>query len=141
VNHFGHQLSMSDTITPQLIGDDLPGLSLMTLQQPLEESLGRLAIPPGLKKDIDHFTVLINCSPQIALFAAYFHEDLVNEKSIAVTPMFTFQPLGVFGAELVAPQANRFVTDGDSSLCEYIFDISVAQIESIVEPDSITDDF
>ena len=46
VNHFGHQLTMSDTITPQLIGDDLPGLSLMTPQQPLEESLGHLAIPP-----------------------------------------------------------------------------------------------
>ena len=80
VNHFGHQLSMSDTITPQLIGDDLPWFSLMIPQQPLEESLGRLAIPPGLKKDIDHFTVLINCSPQIALFAAYFHEDLIIEK-------------------------------------------------------------
>ena len=96
VNHFGHQLSMSDTITPQLIGDDLPGLSLMILQEPLEESLGRLAIPPGLNKDIDYFTVLINCSPQIALFAAYLHEDLINEKSIAVTSMFTFQPPGVF---------------------------------------------
>ena len=55
--------------------------------------------------------------------------------------MFTLQTSGVFGSELAASQANRFVTDGDSSLCEYIFDISVAQIESIVEPESITDDF
>ena len=55
--------------------------------------------------------------------------------------MFTFQSPGVFGTKLVAPQANRFVADSDSSLYEYIFDISVTQIESILEPDSITDDF
>ena len=50
-----------------------------------------------LHKDIDHFTVLINCSPQIALVAAYFREDPINEKSIAVTSIFTFQPFGVLG--------------------------------------------
>ena len=42
------------------------------------------------------------------------HKDLINEKSIAVTPMFTLQTSGVFGAELVAPEANRFVADGIS---------------------------
>ena len=94
---------MGDTVTPQ---------------QPLEESPGCLTISLGLKKDIDNFTVLINCPPQIELLTAYLHEYLINEKSIAVTPMFTFQASGVFGAELVAPEANRFVADGDSSLCE-----------------------
>ena len=53
--------------------------------------------------------------------------------------MFTFQLLDIFGAELVAPQANRFVADGDPSLCEYIFDISMAQIEFIIETDRIAD--
>jgi hypothetical protein len=71
-----------------------------------------------LKKDIDNFTVLINCPPQIELLTAYLHEYLINEKSIAVTPIFTLQTSGVFGAELVAPEADRFITNGDSSLSE-----------------------
>ena len=109
---------MGDTVTPQLIGDDLTGFCLMIPQQPLEESPGCLTISLGLKKDIYNFTVLINCPPQIELLTAYLHEYLINEKCIAVTPMFTFQGSGVFGAELIAPQANRFITNGDSSLSE-----------------------
>ena len=102
-----------------------PGLPLVASQQSPEEAPRTITILFSLNIHIHHFTVLINGSPQIVLFAAYLHEDLINEKCIAITPMFTFQPPGVFGAKLVAPQANRFVADGDSSLCEYIFDISV----------------
>jgi hypothetical protein len=41
---------------------------------------------------------------------------------------------------LDTPTANRFAADSDASLGEQVFDISVAEIESIVEPDSVADD-
>jgi len=89
---------------------------LVASQQSPEEALCSITISFSLEIHIHHLTVLINCSPQIVLLVPYFHEDIINEKSIAVTLMFTLQPPGVFGAELAAPQANRFVADGDSSL-------------------------
>jgi hypothetical protein len=52
------------------------------------------------------------------LLAAYLYQDLINEKSIALTPIIMFQASGAFWNELAAPQANTFVTGGDASLCE-----------------------
>jgi len=38
------------------------------------------------------------------------------------------------------PQADRFPADGYAALGEKILDISVAQIESVVQPDGIAND-
>ena len=48
--------------------------------------------------------------------------------------------MGINGAEFYAPEANCYATDGDTSPRQQIFDISVAQIEAIVQPDCLTDD-
>jgi len=39
-----------------------------------------------------------------------------------------------------APEASRFTADGDASLDQNIVDITVTQVESIVEPDGVGDD-
>ena len=41
---------------------------------------------------------------------------------------------------LWVPEANRFATDSDASLGEQVFDISVTQVEAIVEPDGVRND-
>ena len=41
---------------------------------------------------------------------------------------------------LWVPEADRFASDSDSSLSQEIFNIAVAQVEAVVEPDCITDD-
>jgi hypothetical protein len=48
MNDIRHQLSVSDTITSQLICDDLPWLSTMRFEQAFEESFGRSSIPTSL---------------------------------------------------------------------------------------------
>jgi hypothetical protein len=42
--------------------------------------------------------------------------------------------------ELDAPWANRLPNNGNASLSKQVFDIAVAQIESIVEPRGVGDD-
>ena len=64
-------------------------------------------------------------------------KDLVDVKCVAVSTMISLQPSSVYSAKFYTPQANRSTADGDASLGEYIFDVSVTEIESIVEPDSI----
>ena len=83
-------LPVRHPITPEFICHDLSGLPMMALQQSPEEALCRITIPFSLEIHIHHFTVLIYCSPQIVLFAAYLHEHLINEKCIAITLMLTF---------------------------------------------------
>ena len=68
------------------------------------------------------------------------HEDFVNVEGVAVASMLSLQSAGINGSELVTPEADRFATDGYAALGEKIFNISVAEIESIVEPDSTADD-
>ncbi len=47
---------------------------------------------------------------------------------------------GINGTELDTPEAGRFPGNNDAPLGEEVFDIPMAQIESVVEPDCAADD-
>jgi len=68
------------------------------------------------------------------------HEDFIDEESIAIASVLSFQAAGINGAKLNAPQTNRFATDCDASFSEKVFDISMAEIEAVLKPDSIGND-
>ena len=102
---------MCRAISPQFIRYYLPGFVLMFLQQSFKESLSCRTIPTFLEKHINNFAVLINCSPEVMLLTVDLYENFVDEKCIAISPVFSLQPSGIFGAKLIAPQANCFVTD------------------------------
>jgi hypothetical protein len=65
---------------------------------------------------------------------------LIDEEGIAIASVPPFQPAGINGTELDAPKTNRFSADRDASFSEQVFNVAVAQVEAIIEPDSITDD-
>jgi hypothetical protein len=46
----------------------------------------------------------------------------------------------VLGPELVAPEVDRLVGDEDAPSGQKILDVPVAQVEAVVEPDSVLDD-
>jgi len=61
-----------------------------------------------------------------------------------ISPKAALTPLqfsGIVRTELLTPDSNRFIRDDDSAFGEKILDISEAQTEAIVNPDSIADDF
>ena len=74
------------------------------------------------------------------LLAIYLYEYFINVEGISVAPMFAFQLACINGSELNAPESYRFSTDCDASLSQEIFDITVAEIESIIEPDGVGND-
>jgi hypothetical protein len=47
--------------------------------------------------------------------------------------------VGIFSTKLDTPRTDSLVTDGDSPLSQEIFNISVAWIEAIIEPNGTTD--
>ena len=91
---------------------------MMIFQQPLEETLSNLAVTTCLEKHIDYFAILVNSPPQVLLFAIYLHKYLVYVECIAEPLMPIFQPFGMLGDELVAPQTNRFIAYGNSALSQ-----------------------
>jgi hypothetical protein len=50
-------------ITAKLIGHDLSGFTIAGFQNPLEEAFCSVSITLGLKENIDHLGILINCTP------------------------------------------------------------------------------
>ena len=66
------------------------------------------------------------------LLAVDLDENLINVEGVAVASVLTFQSACINGAELDAPEADRLPRDDDSAFSEQIFDISMAQVETVV---------
>ena len=118
VNRLWHKFSMRNPIASQLVRHNLSRFAMMFFQQPLEETLSSLAVTTCLKKHIDYFAILVNSPPQVLLFAIYLHKYFVYVECIAEPLMPTFQPFGILGAELVAPQTNRFIAYENAALSQ-----------------------
>ncbi len=128
------QFSMRNAVTSQLVRHYLPRFATVISQQPLEKPLSSCTVPSSLQKYIDYFTILVNCPPQIALLSADLHEDFIDEKCTAESLVPTLQTPGILRSKLITPQPNSFITDGDSTFSQQIFDISMTEVKSIIEP-------
>ena len=128
---------MSNAITPQFIGNYLSGFTAMASQQTLKESLSSSTITLRLQIHINNLTILIDCSPQVVLFAIHLYKDFIDAEGVAIASMFSFQAPSINGTELVTPEAYRFSGHSDAALGQLVFDVTVAQVESIVEPDCV----
>jgi len=78
---------MCNTITKQLIGNDLPWFASMDPQQAFEEALSRRSVTPGLQKYINNLTVLVYRAPEIVLLAVEFDKDFINKERVTVALM------------------------------------------------------
>ena len=67
-------------------------------------------------------------------------EDFIDIEGVAVASVFSLQSAGINSSKLDAPEPDRFAADIDASFSEKIFNVSVAEVESIVEPDGVGDD-
>lgn len=68
------------------------------------------------------------------------HEYLVDIEGVTVASVLSFQSSGIFDPEFDTPETDRFVTNGNTAFSESILDISMTEIETIVEPDCVADD-
>ena len=78
----------------------------MIPQQAHEEPFRCSTISLGLQIHINYFTILIHSPPEIVLLAADPHEDFVDVEGIIITLMLPFQPAGINGTELDAPESD-----------------------------------
>jgi hypothetical protein len=136
----GKQLTLSDAIAQQLVGHNHPRLILQTRQQPLEESLRRLGIAPGLNQDIEHNAILINGTPEIMLHALDADEDFVHMPLVTRSWPAAAWAVGETGGELLAPTAHSLIGDDDTALRQDQLNITQAEAEYVIQPNSVADD-
>ena len=83
--------------------------------------------------------LLIYRSPEIVLSAVDLDEDFLDVECITVTAMLALQSASVHGSKLVAPEADCFSGNSDSTFSKEIFDIPVTWIKAEIEPDGVAD--
>ncbi len=69
-----------------------------------------------------------------------FHENLVDEEGVTITTVLSLQPSSILCTKFDAPEPDSLAADGNASLGQKIFNIPVAEIESMVEPNGIAND-
>jgi hypothetical protein len=83
--------------------------------------------------------MLIDSSPEIVQFAACREEHLIEMPFVAGLATAT-QLVRILLAKLPTPLTNSFIAQHDTSGGHELFHITVAEGETIVEPDRVRDD-
>ena len=132
MDHRREDVPMCSGITPQLVGDQLPGCLSLLFQDLTKEALSGPAISPLGDQNIDHVSILIDSPPQIEVLSSDFEEEFIDVPDVAESSLFPTQCSGVGRSEFLTPISDRFVGDKDSSLCKQVFYISKAPGEPMV---------
>ena len=134
-------LLMRCLVTPQLVGDQLPGCLSLLFQDLTKEALSGSAISPLGDQNIDYVSILIDSSPQIEVLTSDFDEELIHMPDVAESPLLPPQIASIGRPELQTPISNCLVRNDDASLSKQVFDVAKAHREPMVQPDGVTDDF
>ena len=125
----------------ELIRDDDSWDVGLPLEELAEELLGRVLVPPALYKNIEDIALLVHRPPQIVAGASDREEHLVQVPLVAGFGASMPESIGIPLTELAAPFADGFVGHHDPTGEQQLFDIAVAQAETKVQPDTVSDNF
>ena len=105
-----------------------------------EEAPGGRRVPSLLEQHVDNCTVLVDGPPEVPVLTPDPEEDIVHEDRVSIASVTMPQPMGITGSELVAPEADRLMGDENAAPVQDILDVTVTQVEAVVEPDRMLDD-
>src|SRR5436305_4296877 len=97
-------------------------------------------IPLRLNQNIDHHTVLIDCSPEIVSDAVDLEKHFVQVPLITASSTPSPQAVGIVFAELLTPAPDRLVAEHDTTCRHHVFHIPKAHAETEVQPNAFRDD-
>ncbi len=132
MDHRREDVPMCSQITLKLVGDQLPGCLSLMFQGPTKEALSGSTISTLGNQNIDHVSILIDGSPQIAALTLDGDEEFIDVPDVAESSLFPTQSSGVGRSEFLTPVSDRFIGDKDSSLREQVFYVAKAQGEPMV---------
>jgi hypothetical protein len=138
--NIGKQLALSHAVASQLIGHDHARHILKAFQQPTEETLRGVGIPPWLNEDVEHNANLIHDTPEIVLHALEPYERFVEVPCVSWTGPAAAQMAGKGLAEFLAPAPDRLIGSDNASFSRDQLDIPQAEAERMIQPNGMADD-
>ena len=138
---FRHNFADGRWVTTQLVGGESVRRIALTLQCLSKEALGGAGITSSLYEDVDRITILIDGSPTIMDLHTDGDEDFVDMPGVAELAFSALEPPAETGTEPQTPAATRLVRYLNTPLGKEIFNISEAQVESMIQSDGVADDF
>ena len=112
---------LRSAVAAKKIGNDDARPTLTSFQELSEKPHRRKSIAFRLDQNVDHSAVLIDCTPKIILHAVDLEEDLVEKPFVAQFRLSSFQLGSLGSSEVLAPTADRLVTQVDSSIGHHQF--------------------
>jgi len=91
--------------------------------------------------DVRLYQIMIATAPKLVDLPADGDEDFGDMPGLAELAFSALEPSAETGTELQTPVANRFVRYLNTPLGKEIFNISQAQVESMIKPGRVADDF
>jgi hypothetical protein len=136
----GQALAWGGTVASQLIGDD-DSWNVREIFEPLAQELFRSRlIPAALYEDIKDVPVLIDGTPAIVACAVDPHKHLVQGPCVPRSRTSASQLIGVLLPELQTPLTDRFIRHNDPTGEPELFDITLAEARTEIQPDAMADD-
>jgi hypothetical protein len=123
------------SIGAQLVSDDPLGRKALSLQEPGQQTSGRLGVAAVLGDLVEHLTILIDSPPQPALPAVDAHRDLVEVPDITAGRWLSANAPGIVGTMFSAPSADGLIGDSDPTLKQHFLNVAQTERKPIIEPD------
>jgi len=97
-------------------------------------------VSPGLNQDIQHFSLVIDSTPQIHALAIDGDKHLVEMPTPIRAGTRSSKLVRISQTELYRPAPDTLIGDVYATLGEHIFNIAKAQWKPEIEPDGVLDD-
>ena len=129
----GHDRSSRRTVARKFVRDDLSGRATLTFHQFLEETDCSLLVLAFLHQDIENIPVLIYRTPQLSPFTSNRYDvNIIQLPCVAQRASTFLERSSVRWAEFVAPAADGFVGNNNSTLSQKILNIAEAKTEPMI---------
>ncbi len=112
----GHQLTMRGSVASKLIGHEPPWRLALLLEKLAQEAGRGFLVSSLLDQDIQHLTILVHRSIQIALLTVDPEKHFIDKPLIATGPRTLSEPIGVNRAKAYAPTPDRLIRYVDPAL-------------------------
>ena len=103
VNDRRHHDGVGRRVTAQLVRDQTPWRTALSLQELPEEAFGCMPIAPGLEEDVDYVAVLVDGPPEILLAPLDMYEQFVQVPRVAQASLPAPEDPSVRRTELPTP--------------------------------------
>ncbi len=139
--HVRQKLPLGSSITGQFVGNEHTRNVLEVLEQLAQELLSGFLVAATLDQDAKNRATLIHSPPYIVDLTLDCDKHLIQMPLVSRMGTSVTQCFGIPLTKFQAPLPNRFVGQHDALLGHELFDVTVAEREAVVEPDTVADDF